>query len=411
MNQASTSYDVVIVGGGLVGASLACALSGYGLSIGVVEAVSPRAATQPSYDDRTLALALASVRIFDALGIWARLSNRATAISQVHVSSQGQLGMTRFSAAEMGVEALGYVAEAREVGQALYGQLADLPDCDLYCPARVVSLQDHDDRVELILEQETESTTTTISSKLLVAADGARSMIREFRQISFDVHDYGQIALIANVTPQIAHANCAFERFTPSGQLALLPHVGRRCGLVWVLPGDEAQSWLDCSDRAFLAEVQQRFGFRLGHLQKLGVRASYPLAMGKPQTDIAFRTILIGNAAHTIHPVAAQGFNLGLRDVALLAEHLVGAVRDGADLGEENLCRAYSESRAADQRGMMQLTDGLVRVFTHPSGLVRAGRSLGLLGMAVSPSARRRLARRTMGYAGMVPRLARQKSL
>ena len=289
------------------------------------------------------------------------------------------------------------------------GRLADLPDCDLRCPARVVALRDEHDHVELDLDEGGES--STVRSRLLVAADGAQSMIRDLRQIAFDVHDYEQVALIANVTPQLPHANCAYERFTPTGQLAVLPHVGRRCGLVWVLPETQAQTWLACDDEAFLAEFQKRFGFRLGYFQKLGVRASYPLRMGKPLTDIGYRTILIGNAAHTIHPVAAQGFNLGLRDVALLAEHLVAAARVGADLGEEQLCESYSRTRAADQQGMMQLTDGLVRVFTHPSGLVRAGRSLGLLGMAVSPTARRQLARRTMGYAGTVPRLAREKSL
>lgn len=409
MTQARTSYDVVIVGGGLVGASLACALSGHGLTIGVVEAVSPRAGSQPSYDDRTLALALASVRIFDALGVWSHLRDRATAIDQVHVSSQGQWGMTRFTAAEMGVEALGYVAEAREVGRALYDRLADLPDCELRCPARVTALRDEADHVELDLEQDSE--TSSIRCRLVVAADGAQSMIRDLRHIAFEVHDYNQVALIANVTPQLSHANCAYERFTPTGQLAVLPHVGRRCGLVWVLPAEQAQDWLACEEAEFLSEVQKRFGFRLGYFQRLGTRASYPLRMGKPETDIGYRTILIGNAAHTVHPVAAQGFNLGLRDVALLAENLVAAARNGTDLGEARLCQDYSQARARDQQGMMQLTDGLVRVFTHPSGLVRAGRSLGLLGMAMSPTARRQLARRTMGFAGTVPRLAREKSL
>lgn len=405
----AAEYDVVIVGGGLVGASLACALSGHDLRIAVVEALPPRSQNQPSYDDRTLALALASVNIFSMLDVWPDLSENATAIRQVHVSSAGQLGMLRLSADELGVPALGYVAQAREVGGALYRSLERLPDCELICPATVRNLHDGVSHTEV--EIETDSGVRKLPSKLVVAADGAQSVVRDLRDISFDVHDYGQSAIIANITPQDFHNNRAFERFTPTGQLAMLPHEGRRCGLVWVLPEDQAESWLECSDDEFLAEVQNRFGYRLGHLGKLGKRASYPLRMGQPAADTAYRTVLVGNAAHTIHPVAAQGFNLGLRDVALLAERLIGARRLGLDLGDSEIAAAYSASRRVDQQSMMTLTDGLVRVFTHPSGLVRAGRSIGLLGMSLSRSARRSIARRTMGFAGQVPALARRQQL
>lgn len=404
------SCEIAIVGGGLTGASLACALAPLGLDVTLLEAVSPHSDAQPSYDDRTLALSAASCRILEGLDIWPRLAGDAAAIREIEVRELGRPGWVVLRAAELGLPAFGQVVEARRLGQAVMAQLQELPSVRFICPAEVRSL-DCGEQVCRI-GYFAGGTECELEARLLVGADGAESAVREALGIDIERHDYGQTAIVCNVTPSLPHRGRAFEHFTPTGPFALLPHVGQRCGLVWSVANDEAAAMLEWEDEAFRAAAELRFGDFLGPWRKIGKRSAYPLRLVRAQTDIAGRAVLLGNAAHAIHPIGAQGFNLGLRDVAALAEILADSLIDAAsaarmfDSGSAGALETYSAWRAPDQAGTIGYTDGLARIYANPTRLAALGRQAGLLAHALIPPLRRRLAIRAMGYRGRVPRLA-----
>lgn len=401
----SSTYDILISGGGLVGASLACALSGHGLRIGLIEAVSYSAETQPGYDDRAIALAAGTQRIFAALGLWPLLAERVTPIHRIHVSDRGRFGFTRLDRREEGVEALGYVALGRDLGAVLGARLAQLPDVQLICPARVAGVEFSGEVAHAHVERE--GAMRTLNTRLLVAADGAQSMLRDLLAIPTTVWEYGQTALIANVTPGRAHEHVAYERFTDTGPLALLPMSEGRCALVWTLRDDQVESVMALDDAAFLARLQERFGQRLGRLTRVGRRSVYPLKLVRARESVRSRLALIGNAAHTLHPIAGQGFNLGLRDVAALAEVLLEARRVGEDIGDPAVLNRYADWRQDDHRRVIAFTDGLTRLFTSPLAPVAWVRNAGMLVLDLCPPAKRIFAKLAMGKAGRLPRLAR----
>jgi len=406
--QTPKACDVAIVGGGLVGASLAIALSGRGLKVCLIERISMQASSQPSYDDRSLALALSSCNVFQNLGIWSRFDEaEVTAIQEVHVTAEGQFGRTRITADELGVSSLGHVVAGRVIGAAVHGLLPTLPDLELLCPAEAVAVAFQDGHNRLTIQIADSNETIQLDAKLLVAADGAQSPIRQMLALSAKEHDYGQKAIIANVTPEQAHRGRAFERFTSTGPMAMLPHVGQRCGLVWSLTHDQADAAMAWSDEEFLGAVQRSFGHRLGQLQRLGHRVAYPLKLVHARDQIAHRAVIMGNAAHTIHPVSAQGFNLGLRDAVTLAELINEAHDQGQDIGSERLLTRYQALRQEDQDGVIDYTDGLVRLFAQPLPLIQWGRSLAMTAIDVVPALKQKLAQRTMGFSGHVPSLAK----
>jgi len=403
--MSDVDYDVLIAGGGLVGASLACALGGSRLRVGVVEPVAATAAHQPSYDDRTTALSPSTQRIFSALGLWPELRGEATPIREVHVSERGRFGFVRMTAAEEGLEALGYVITNRRLGEVLPVQAAAQPNVDVLCPATVRTVTVRPDAVEVGVERD--GAVNTLRGRLLVVADGAQSRTRGLVGVDADVRSYGQVAVIANITPERDHQGRAFERFTPDGPMALLPSSGGRCALIWTVPEARAEAVLALPDQDFLAEVQARFGYRLGRLLKVGARGAYPLAVTTAKRFQAQRAVVIGNAAHSLHPVAGQGFNLALRDVAALAELLMAADRAGEDPGSGTLLGRYEQMRRNDYHRVAGFTDLLVRVFSNAvPGLVQA-RNLGLLALDMFPAGKRGFLRYAMGRAGALPRLAR----
>ncbi|MBI5040698.1 MAG: 2-octaprenyl-6-methoxyphenyl hydroxylase [Gammaproteobacteria bacterium] len=399
------SCDILIGGGGLVGASLACALSGQGLRIGVIEAVPYGASGQPSYDDRALALAAGTQRIFAALGLWAALEPHATPIHRIHVSDRGRFAFARLDRAEEGVPALGYVALGRDLGAVLGARLAQLNDVELICPARVAGVDFAATGAQVRIE--TAAGNRVLATRLLVAADGAQSTLRDLLDIPTTVWEYGQTALIANITTECAHTNIAYERFTDTGPLALLPMSENRCALVWTLRDDQVDAVMALDDAAFLARLQERFGQRLGRLTRVGQRAAYPLRLVRARESVRPRLALIGNAAHTLHPIAGQGFNLGLRDVAALAEVVLDAYREGRDIGDLAVLNRYADWRQGDHRRVIAFTDGLTRLFTNPLPPVAWVRDLGMLALDLCPPAKRIFAKLTMGRAGRLPRLAR----
>jgi 2-octaprenyl-6-methoxyphenol hydroxylase len=400
------SHDVIIVGGGLVGASLACALAPLGLRVALIEAVAFRAASQPSYDDRTLALSASSCRILQTIGLWAELQENATAIREIHVRELNRPGHVVMSPSDLGLDRFGHVIEARTFGAAMAAALSRLEHLDFLCPATVSAIRVTEDRV--IVEYTGADGAGCVEGGLLVGADGAHSCVRESLGIETERHDYGQSAVICNVTPERHHDGRAFELFTPTGPFAVMPHVNSRCGLIWCVETEQVQALLELPDADFLARANARFGGHLGSFVKVGARSSYPLRLVRAREDIRPRVVILGNAAHAIHPVGAQGFNLGLRDAAVLAEVLADAVRRGGPsvIGNLDILRRYSDWRAPDQQGTIAYSDGLARMFSNPSPIAAAARTAGLLAHAFIPSLRRQLAVRAMGYRGRTPRLA-----
>ncbi len=399
-------YDLLIIGGGMVGASLACALAGSGLRAAVVEAVPLRAQEQPSYDDRSIALAYGTRCIFAGMGLWSSLRDVVTPIRCIHVSQHGRFGVTRLAAKDYGLEALGYVVENRELGRVFAQHLKSLDkEVTLFCPARLQALDFGAERVTATVEQD--GKTLALRAALVVGADGGRSLVRRLAAVPSREWDYGQSAVIANVTPGRPHDGVAYERFTDSGPLAMLPLGRNRCALVWTVARGSEDELLALDDEAFLSRLQVRFGRRLGTLRKVGRRQAYPLILIRAEHSLVPRLALVGNAARTLHPVAGQGFNLGLRDVAALAEVLWDARRRGEDPGAAAVLRRYLDWRRDDQRRVVAVTDGLVRLFTNPFPPLAWARSLGLALLDVLPPCKRLLARQFMGFAGRQPRLAR----
>ena len=408
------TYDVAIVGGGMVGATLAVALAPLNLRVALIEAIPHNAAAQPSFDERTTALSNGSRRILEAIGVWSALDAAATPIAKIHVSDQGRFGFARIDAREQGLKAMGYVVANRALGSALWSRLSS-QETKVFCPAVLSGLTANDESVKIEFAES--GAKIAIDAKLIVAADGTQSVVRSAFGVAAEVRDYGQTAVITTVLPQRFHDNVAYERFTPEGPLALLPLDGGRCTLVLTLAKDAAQSALAWSDQEFLAEVQRRFGFRLGRFLKVGRRVPYPLSLTQSERTSAPRCVIIGNAAQGLHPVAGMGFNLGLRDVAslaeLIAENARGAAdaRKHADPGNAQLLREYDAWRRADRGGVIAFTDGLVRMFSNPSSVVARVRNLGLLAFDLLPPAKSALSRLSTGGGGRVPKLARGVAL
>jgi 2-octaprenyl-6-methoxyphenol hydroxylase len=407
----SERFDIAIVGGGMVGASLAVALKDLDLRIALVEAIPHDAASQPSFDERTTALSNGSRRILDTLGVWAAVSAQATPIRMIHVSDQGHFGFARLDAAEQGLAAMGYVVPNRSLGAALWSQLKSSANVRLFCPAQVSGITTGEHSVQLKV-QAAGGPAAIIDAQLAVAADGAQSAVRSAFGVDAEFRDYEQTAVITTVLPQRFHDHVAYERFTGSGPLALLPLADGRCTLVLTLSKAMADTAMGWSDEEFLAEVQRRFGFRLGRFLKVGRRVPYPLSLTRARRTSAGRCAIIGNAAQGLHPVAGMGFNLGLRDAASLAELIAERREEGcSDVGVPALLAQYDAWRKADRGGIIAFTDGLVRAFSNPLRAVQRLRNLGLLAFDLLPPAKAALSRLSTGATGRIPKLARGVAL
>ncbi|MCS2148284.1 2-octaprenyl-6-methoxyphenyl hydroxylase [Scandinavium manionii] len=383
--------SVIIVGGGMTGATLALAISHLSagkLPVHLVEAVAPDSLAHPGFDARAIALAAGTCQQLARVGIWQALRECATAIRTVHVSDRGHAGFVTLDADDYSLPALGQVVELHDVGQRLFALLRKAPGVSLHCPARVDSFTRSQDRVDVALDNG-----VTLSGKLLVAADGSRSSLGEQCGIAWQQQPYEQLAVIANVTTAVPHDGRAFERFTEHGPLAMLPMSDGRCSLVWCHPLENRDEVLSWSDARFCQELQQAFGWRLGRITHSGSRNAYPLSLTTASRAISHRMALVGNAAQTLHPIAGQGFNLGLRDVISLAEMLAQA----NDPGEYALLSQYQQRRADDKSATVGVTDGLVHLFANRWAPLVAGRNVGLMAMELFTPARDALAQRTLG--------------
>ena len=401
--MSKTDFDIIIVGGGMVGASLACALKNTPLRIAIIEAFEPDSLKQPSYDDRAIALSYGSQRIFETMGLWPQFKDFTTAITDIHISDRGHFGVTRLSANDEKVPALGQVITARAMGNALNHALSQQDNLALFCPAMVQSLNQFDDYAEIKIDNGQK-----LSAQLIIAADGAQSTLRHLLGLGALEHDYQQTAVTTNITSERAHNGRAFERFTDTGPIAFLPMSDNRCSLVWTVKKGDESAILELADDDFLAQLQDRFGYRLGKLIKVGQRNSYPLKLMQADQPIQPRVILIGNAAHSLHPIAGQGFNLGLRDVAALADVLADKT---TDCGDSRLLHDYAQWRQNDQDKVIGSTSTLVSLFSNNNPLLGHFRGAGLSLIDIIPPAKHWLAKQSMGLNRKQPRLGRGVSI
>lgn len=392
---------ISIVGGGMVGASLALALQSHaqkrGWQLQLIEAQPPGSAdAQPSYDARSTALSHGSRLLLERLGVWSALAQRVEPIEHIHVSDRGHPGVTRLSAQREGVPALGYVVENAALGEVLLGAL-DRSVVSWQAPARVTRIAAAEQGQ--VLTVQTAQGESRQQADLVVIADGGRSGLLEQLGIHRQSRSYEQTAIIANITSAMGHGGVAYERFTRSGPLALLPMSHKRSALVWTLPEDEAAAVAALPDTAFLARLQEAFGFRMGALKKVGVRHCYPLSLIESEEQVRSGLVVLGNAAHSLHPIAGQGFNLSLRDAMALADCLLEAAPEQAP-GELALLRRYLQAQQADQRQTIAASDWLTRLFSNQRPVLAAGRNLGLLGMDIVAPLKSVFARQAMGLKG-----------
>lgn len=402
--------DILIAGGGLAGATLALAIGRRlpGWRVTVVESFPLPADLapddyQPSYDARSTALALGSRQIFETLGLWQAIRRQATPIQHIHVSERGRFGVTRLTASDHGQEALGYVADNRWLGECLTRALADEPAIDWQAPATVGQARPLPGG--MAVEVTGEEQTRVLNTRCLVVADGGRSGLREQLGIGVSHHDYDQVALIANVSTERPHDNVAYERFTRSGPLALLPlsqgpEPGHTSALVWTLATDELDEIQTLPESARCQRLQEVFGWRLGRFTRFGTMHHYPLSLTVADEWVRPGVVLVGNAAHSLHPVAGQGFNLALRGLMVLVDALAAAREKERAPGDLACLEEYRQIQLGDQRRVVAFSDSLARLFTYESGLLGMARGAALAGLDVAPAAKGWLARQAMGMGG-----------
>lgn len=402
--SAERIHDVVVVGGGLVGASLAIALEPLGLDVALLEA-TPGGTMPAVFDQRNLSFAEATVNALTALGVMPLLRAPAGSIRRIHVSRSGDFGRIRMDAAAHGREEFGRVVVARDFGDALEARLAQLPRLLRLRPARFVGLGETGDgwRALRIADADGER---TLRTRLLVAADGNRSQVRDALGIGVREHDYRQTLFVARLRTQRAPDGTAFERLTDHGPTALLPRGDGHYGLVHGVASDEAEAVAALDDDAFLDRVQQAFGWRAGRFLSVGPRSAYPIVRTVADALVAPRAVLVGNAAQAMHPLGAQGFNLGLRDALTLAE----CVADANDPGDPALLARYAQRRAQDRARTLAFSDGLARLTSNDEPLLRPLRSAGLLAGDAMGWLQGWLVGGAMGYRGDVPALCRRSA-
>lgn len=382
--------DVVIVGGGLNGAALLHALQASDLRVLLIDSQD---FFQPAltHDARCLTLSIASQRILQSLDVWSDVASTATVIKKIHVSEQGRFGTACLEAPDQ--TPLGYVMPIQNLVRALY---QNLNRHNIFAPATVT---DFDPEQRRIVGQR-DGQPFTVQATIVVAADGSYSSMREWCQLPVQVKDYGQHALVTHLNLARSQHNIAFERFTANGPMALLPLESKRMGLVWSLDPNQAERLMHMEEQAFLQYLTRVFGYRVGRFVAVGQRMTYPLRQMLMPTAVQGSVVFIGNAAHTLHPVAGQGFNLGLRDVAMLAQML-----KHENIAEPGLLERYQQARNHDQTAIARFTDGLVSVFTHTNVGVRMARQLGLLALDNNQVIKDWVARYASGLAGTIPDL------
>ncbi|WP_394174248.1 2-octaprenyl-6-methoxyphenyl hydroxylase [Thalassotalea litorea] len=393
------NYDIVISGGGLTGAAMALAVlkqASTPVRIAVVDSALKEQATG-GFDERVIALSYGSVEYLEKLGAWTNLKAHACAIKNIHVSDRSYYGKARIDCQDYQLDALGYVAPLQAIAQSIYTELEQVAgsnhQLDEYFGNGIDNIEWQKHQVVVQLQQG-----EMISAATLLACDGGQSRCRQLAKIDTINKDYQQQAIVANVQTALPHHNKAFERFTKTGPLAMLPMTENRCSLVWTLTAEDSKSLMAMDDADFAKALQQAFGDWLGPFTRIGKRQCFPLQLVHAKQIIQHRLALLGNASHTLHPIAGQGFNLSVRDVACLASLLTNALKRGEDPGDYPLLNRYQQQRQVDQFTIIQLTDSLVHCFSNQYLPLVLARNIGLKALNYTPGIKRLLATTTMGY-------------
>lgn len=405
--------DIVIAGGGMVGVSLALQLGellSEKVSITLVEGFPfPKSLSgaapsyHPSFDARSTALSYSSRLIYEKIGVWSDLEQWLCPIESIHVSNRGHFGSTLMRADDYSWPALGYVVENAWLGSALIQALYRQGRVEVVSPAKVLKAKPGESGVQLSMEGFSDP---HLETSLLLVADGANSGLRKQLGVAVEEKSYRQHALIANIAFAEKHDNCAFERFSDQGPIALLPLLPApggeaRSALVWTLTPQRANELLTCPEQEFLQALQERFGYRLGRLQQVGERHAYPLSLVQSTEQARKGVVVMGNAAHALHPVAGQGYNLALRDVAALGHELASAEAEGASLGDLSVLQRYCDKQRADQDRTVGASDILPSLFMHSDPVLGLARDIGLSGLDILPALKRELVRYAAGVGEM----------
>ena len=398
--------DVLIVGAGFVGGTLACALADGGMDVIAVDHADPKANLRPEFDGRVSAIALACQRVLDGVGLWAGMAGDCAPILDIRVTDKDSLCFLHYDHRDGIGEPFGYMVENRLFRQVLFKRLGKLKGARLLAPAAVVATERHSSGVEAVLADGRK-----VKARLVVGADGRTSATRQAAAIKLTKWSYHQTAIVCTVAHEKPHDFIAHEHFLPSGPFAILPMMGNRSAIVWTEREDLASAIMELNKAGFLDELGRRFGDFLGSIQVIGKRWAYPLSLQYAETATAQRLALAGDAAHGMHPIAGQGLNMGLRDVAVLAEVLIDARRLGLDVGGTQVLPRYARWRRFDNVLMLAMTDVLNRLFSNDFRPLVLARDGGLAAVNRLPPLKRLFMRQAMGLVGDLPRLMRGQAL
>ncbi len=405
--QADLEVDVLVAGGGMAGLTMGLALAKGGLRVAIIERQPPSTLRSATFDGRTSAIAYGSANVFDGIGVWSRLAAHAQPIQDIRVADGTLMDgpsslFLHYDYRDVGEHPLGYILENRDIRDSLLDAAADYPELQVLAPAAVAqTVRETGGAVVLLTDGR------RISTQLVIGADGRNSPLREAANIRVTRFDYPQTAIVCTVAHARPHNGVAVELFLPSGPFAMLPLTGERSNVVWTEKNDLARQMLVLDDELFFEELHKRFGDWLGEIRLEGPRFGFPLGLMHAERYTDRRLALIGDAAHVIHPIAGQGFNLGLRDVAALAESVVDAYRLGLDIGDGPVLARYERWRRFDNVFMAAATDGLNRLFSNDIGPLRVARDLGLAAVNRLPPVKRFFMRHAMGVVGDLPRLVK----
>lgn len=404
MKSQEHSYDVIIVGAGMVGTALACALGEKAFRVAMVDTSKPAMSwPEEGYDLRVSALTRATQQILETIHVWPRMqAERVSPFREMHVWDAAGEGVLHFDSAELGEATLGHIVENRVTLKALHQQLATLESVRLLTEVQATALDIDNTTATLTLNND-----EVLNARLIVAADGSRSWVRQQRGISVRGWDYDQTALVTYVKTAQSHQETAWQRFLPTGPLAFLPLTEGYSSIVWSTTPEQAEQLKQLPEDHFAIELQAAFEDQLGAIEEVGPRATFPLRFFETNAYVGSRLALVGDAAHTIHPLAGQGVNLGMADAASLAEVLSSAKQARKDIGSINVLRQYERWRRADNRSMLVAMDGFKRLFSNQSSLLGWIRNTGMSLVQQTPLVKNTIVRHAMGLSGAQPKLAK----
>lgn len=392
--------EIIISGAGVVGMTLAYALAEHGIKTAIIDSVDLKSSLSAAFDGRSYAVSYAPYIMLKTIGLWDKIGHSAQPINEIHVTDGDCPAFLHFDEQELGDGPLGQMVEVRHIRAGLYKAIKDHDNITLLTPNKIIETETTSGSITIKLESGEQ-----ISSSLLIAAEGRRSILRE----QYDIHvrhwDYQQTGIVTTVEHELPHQGIAHEKFFPSGPFAILPLQGNRSSIVWCEPPERTKTIMNLNEAGFNAELKKKFGDFLGEVQSIGLRWSYPLSMQLADHYTAERFCLIGDAVHGIHPIAGQGFNLGLRDIAALTEVLVDAKKIGADLGSELLLERYVHWRRTDNNVLALGMDGLTRLFSNDNPVISLGRRLGIAAVEEMPAMKKFFMQHARGTIGKLPKL------